>query len=161
MKLSSPQKNAPTTARNIKKVAIVYSTFNSIIGDKLLNGALTKLHNLEISSEKITIIKVPGALEIPFAVNLLLSKSKFDAVITLGIVIRGETPHFDLVAGQCYQGLMNLNLKFATPVIFGVITANTVQQAIDRAETAKMNKGAEFAETALFMAGLTKTFNKS
>ncbi len=161
MKLSSSKKNPPLTARNVKKIAIVFSTFNSIIGDKLLKGTIQKLQGLKIPLAKIKVVQVPGALEIPFAVNRLLAKSKFDAIITLGIVIKGETPHFDLVAGQCYQGLMQLNLKSATPIIFGVITANTVQQAVDRAETSKMNKGAEFAETAVFMANLSKALNKS
>jgi 6,7-dimethyl-8-ribityllumazine synthase len=142
------------------KICIVFSTFNDVIGGQLLTNTIEALVQSGVCGKNIEIIKVPGALEIPFTVKNCTKLKLFHAVITLGIVIKGDTPHFDLVANESYRGIMQLNLTSNTPIIFGIITANNKKQATDRALRQKLNKGAEFAETAIKMANLVKFINR-
>jgi|SRR5690554_132955 len=135
-----------------KKVAIAVSRFNSFIVDKLLEGAVDSLERIgQISSKDITIVRVPGAYELPITAKKLAQSGKFDAVIAIGAVIRGGTPHFDFVAGQANTGLAQVAMETGIPVAFGVITTDTDEQAIDRAGVKHGNKGAEAALSALEM----------
>ena len=142
------------------KICIIFSTFNDIIGSHLLTNTKNALVQYGVLSKDIEIIKVPGALEIPFAAKECINSGKYHAIITLGIVIKGDTPHFDLVANESYRGIMHLNITSDIPVIFGIITANNKKQAEDRALKDKLNKGPEFAEAAIVMANLVKSFKK-
>ncbi|MCO4322686.1 6,7-dimethyl-8-ribityllumazine synthase [Aliidiomarina quisquiliarum] len=135
-----------------KKVAIAVSRFNSFIVDKLLEGAVDSLVRIgQIASNDITIVRVPGAYELPITAKKLAQTGKFDAVIAIGAVIRGGTPHFDFVAGQANTGLAQVAMETGVPVAFGVITTDTDEQAIDRAGVKHGNKGAEAALSALEM----------
>ncbi len=135
-----------------KKVAIAVSRFNSFIVDKLLEGAVDALVRIgQISTDDITIVRVPGAYELPITAKKLALTGKFDAVIAIGAVIRGGTPHFDFVAGQANTGLAQVAMETGIPVAFGVITTDTDEQAIDRAGVKHGNKGAEAALSALEM----------
>ena len=137
------------------KFAIVAARFNGFIVDSLVAGAIDALTRHGVNAADITLIKVPGCFELPLAVQRVASgKTKYAAVIALGAVIRGSTPHFDYVAGQCAAGLARLNLELATPVAFGVLTTDSIEQAIERAGTKAGNKGADAALTALEMANL-------
>ena len=142
---------------NIKpaiQVAIVQSEFNRSVVDRLFAGATRALAAANVMDDAITVVKVPGAFEIATAVRALLNTGKYDAVITLGAVIRGETPHFDYICQQCAHGISQLALEFSTPVIFGVLTVDTFGQALVRSgdeESNKSNKGAEAANAALAM----------
>ncbi|NOZ12707.1 MAG: 6,7-dimethyl-8-ribityllumazine synthase [Acidobacteria bacterium] len=134
--------------------AIVVSRFNDFISSKLLDGALDCLNRHHCESENIAVIWVPGSFEIPLAAKRLCESGGYDAVICLGAVIRGETPHFDYVAAEVTKGIANVSLSSNSPVIFGVITADTVEQAIDRAGTKAGNKGWSAALSAIEMADL-------
>lgn len=135
-----------------KKVAIAVSRFNSFIVDKLLEGAVDALERIgQVSTNDITIVRVPGAYELPLTAKKLAETGKFDAVLAIGAVIRGGTPHFDFVAGQANSGLAQVALDTGVPVAFGVITTDTDEQAIDRAGVKHGNKGAEAALSALEM----------
>lgn len=135
-----------------KKVAITVSRFNSFIVDKLLEGAVDALVRIgQISTDDITIVRVPGAYELPITAKKLALTGKFDAIIAIGAVIRGGTPHFDFVAGQANTGLAQVAMETGIPVAFGVITTDTDEQAIDRAGVKHGNKGAEAALSALEM----------
>ncbi len=133
------------------KIAIVASRFNSFIVDRLQQGALKCLENNNVSSDAITLIKVPGAFEIPVAVEAIIDKNEFDAVITLGAIIKGETPHFDYIANECTHGISQLAMNSGIPVIFGVLTVDNTDQAMDRAGDEESNKGYEAASAALEM----------
>jgi 6,7-dimethyl-8-ribityllumazine synthase len=135
---------------------IVISRFNNFIGDRLLDGAIDTLKRHGADLERITVVRVPGAFEIPLAAKLLAESGKVDAVITLGAVIKGATAHFDYVAGPLASGLANLALESSVPVIFGVLTTETIEQAVERAGTKAGNKGAECAAAAIEMANLLK-----
>ena len=141
------------------KVAIVASRFNSFIVDRLYDGAIKSLNNHSVDNENITVVKVPGAFEIPVAVKNLLDQDKFDAVITLGAVIRGETPHFDYICNECSHGISLLAMNSGTPVIFGVLTVDNTEQAMDRAGDEASNKGYEAASAALEMISVIKQIN--
>jgi len=133
-----------------KKFAIVVSRFNSFVVERLLEGALDALkRHGDVADSDITIVKVPGAYELPIAAKRLAQKGEFDAIIALGAVIRGGTPHFDFVAGECNKGLAQVAMEFTLPVAFGVITTDTIEQAIDRAGVKVGNKGAEAALSAI------------
>jgi len=132
-------------------VAIVISKYNSYIVDKLLRGCMDVLHASGIEDSAITQVKVPGAYEIPVVAAELAGQGDFDVIITLGAIIRGETPHFDFIAEACTMSVARVALDFSLPVIFGVLTVNTAQQAIDRAGERESNKGAEAALTAVQM----------
>ncbi len=141
------------------KMAIVVGRFNEFITGKLLEGCLNTLSRHGVSKEDIYVVWVPGAFEIPFAATKLVDTAKFDAVICLGAVIRGNTPHFDYVAGESAKGIGNLNQEGLTPVIYGVLTTDTIEQAIERAGTKAGNKGSDAAVYAIEMANLSKTLD--
>ena len=133
---------------------IVVARFNSFIVDRLLDGALDTLKKHGVQERDITIVKVPGAYELPLAVKKMAMTETFDAVIALGAVIRGGTPHFEYVAGECVKGLSQVSLDSMIPVAFGVLTVDTIEQAIERAGTKAGNKGSEAAITAVEMLSL-------
>ena len=139
-----------------KKFAIIVSRFNEFITNKLLNGALDCLGRHEVDENNIDIIWTPGAFEIPVVAKRVSKSGKYDAVIALGAVIRGATPHFEYVASEVAKGIAHVNLSFETPVIFGIITADTIEQAIERAGTKSGNKGRDAALSAIEMANLLK-----
>ncbi|RKQ63764.1 6,7-dimethyl-8-ribityllumazine synthase [Thermovibrio guaymasensis] len=137
------------------KFAIVVSRFNSFITERLLEGALDCLVRHGCSKDNIEIFKIPGAFEIPLVAKKLAERD-YDAVIALGAVIRGETPHFDYVAAEVSKGVASVSLETGKPVIFGVLTTDTVEQAIDRAGAKAGNKGWEAALAAIEMVNLLK-----
>jgi len=139
------------------KVAIVVSRFNSFIVDSLVSGALDTLVRVGgMSEDDVTLVRVPGAVELPVATQKVAAKGEFDAIITLGAVIRGGTPHFEFVAGECNKGLAQVAMQYAIPVAFGVLTTDTIEQAIERAGTKAGNKGAEAALSALEMINVMR-----
>jgi len=138
-----------------KKFAIVVSRFNSFIVESLLEGAIDALkRHGEVADEDITVIRVPGAYELPVAAKRIAQKGGYDAIIAIGAVIRGGTPHFDFVAGECNKGLAQVAMEFTLPVAFGVITTDSIEQSIERAGTKMGNKGAEAALSALEMVNV-------
>jgi len=139
-----------------KRFAIVVGRFNDFISEKLVSGALDALIRSGASDENIDIVKVPGAFEIPLAAKKLAQK-KYDAVICLGAVIRGATPHFDYVSAEVSKGIATVSLDSEVPVIFGVITTDTIEQAIERAGTKAGNKGWSAAIAAIEMANLMES----
>lgn len=136
--------------------AIVVACFNSFIVERLLAGAIEALHKHGVQEKDIIIVKVPGAFELPLAVKKLVANGKYDAVIALGAVIRGGTPHFEYVAGECVKGISQVGLESNIPVAFGVLTVDTIEQAIERAGTKAGNKGAEAAITAIEMVSVLR-----
>jgi 6,7-dimethyl-8-ribityllumazine synthase len=138
------------------RFAIVVSRFNSFITERLISGALDALHRSGASDDNVEVVRVPGSWEMPVAVSALLQQKRHDAIICLGAVIRGETPHFDYVAGEAAKGLAQTSLAMGVPVAFGVLTTNTLDQAIDRAGAKGGNKGFEAAMTAIEMANLLR-----
>ena len=139
---------------NDKKYAIVVARFNHFITDRLLEGCLDTLKRHEVKDEEISIVRVPGAFEIPLAAKKLVKKEDVDAVICLGAVIRGDTPHFDYVCAEVSKGVAHVGLEIEKPVIFGVVTTDNVDQAVQRAGVKSGNKGAEAAISAIEMANL-------
>jgi 6,7-dimethyl-8-ribityllumazine synthase len=138
-----------------KKFAIVVSRFNHFVVDSLLEGAVDALERHgEVNSDDITVVYVPGAYELPVAAKKIAKSGKFDAIIAIGAVIRGGTPHFDFVAGECNKGLASVSLEYDIPVAFGVITTDTIEQAIERSGTKAGNKGGEAALGALEMVNV-------
>ncbi len=135
---------------------IVVSRFNSEITEGLLRGAMRALIASEISENDITIIEVPGAFEIPFALDILASSKKYDALIALGCVIKGETAHFEYISDSAMRGISLVGHKYGTPVSCGVLTTYTEEQAIARSGDNEENKGSEAAFTAIEMVNLTK-----
>ena len=145
-----------------KKFAIVVSRFNSFVVESLLEGAVDTLDRLgEVGSDDITVIRVPGAYELPVAAQKIAQSNKFDAIIALGAVIRGGTPHFDFVAGECNKGLAQVSLEHNIPVSFGVITTDSIEQAIERSGTKAGNKGAEAAMGALEMVNVMDAIDEA
>ncbi len=142
------------------KFAIVVSRFNSFITERLLEGAVDCIVRHGGKKEDITVVKTPGAFELPLVSKKLAESGKFDAIIALGAVIRGETPHFDYVAAEVSKGIANVSLGTGVPVIFGVLTTDTVEQAIDRAGTKAGNKGWEAALAAIEVANLLGEIEK-
>ena len=138
------------------KFGIILSRYNDNMGTELLKNTTETLLQLGTKEKNIELFRVPGALEIPITANLLVLEKKYDAIIALGIIIRGETPHFELVSRECYRGLMDISLCGDTPIIFGVLTVNNPKQAINRVSKNKMNKGREFARAAVEMAKLIR-----
>ncbi len=138
------------------KVAIVVSRFNEFITSKLLGGALDTLVRHGTDEASIEVIWVPGSFEIPLAAQKLTDLGKFDAIICLGAVIRGQTPHFEYIASEVAKGVAQVAMKSGVPTIFGVITSDTLEQAIERAGTKSGNKGADAALSAIEMANLFK-----
>ncbi|EQC01366.1 6,7-dimethyl-8-ribityllumazine synthase [Photorhabdus temperata] len=137
------------------RVAIAIARFNNFINDNLLEGAVDALERIgQVASENITVVWVPGAYELPLTVKTLVETQKYDAVVALGTVIRGGTAHFEYVAGECSSGLSNVAMTSKIPVAFGVLTTESIEQAIERAGTKAGNKGAEAALTALEMVNV-------
>ena len=138
-----------------KKFAIVISRFNDFIGSSLLEGAVDELKRVGgVKEEDITVVYVPGAVELPLAAKRLAMKKEHDAIIALGVIIRGGTPHFDLVANESNKGLASVSLDYDIPVAFGVLTTESIEQAIERAGTKMGNKGGEAALGALEMVNV-------
>ncbi|KOO50539.1 6,7-dimethyl-8-ribityllumazine synthase [Priestia koreensis] len=138
------------------KVAIVVGRFNEFITSKLLGGAQDALKRHGVEEENVDVAWVPGAFEIPLVAKKLAETKKYDAVITLGTVIRGATPHFDYVCNEVAKGVSSLTLQTGIPIIFGVLTTENIEQAIERAGTKAGNKGWEAAAAAIEMANLTR-----
>jgi 6,7-dimethyl-8-ribityllumazine synthase len=137
------------------KFAIVISRFNSFINESLLSGALDTLkRHGQVADEHITIVRCPGAVELPLVAQRVAKTGQFDAIIALGAVIRGGTPHFDYVCNECNKGLAQVALEYSLPVAFGVLTVDTIDQAIERAGTKAGNKGEEAALSALEMVNV-------
>jgi 6,7-dimethyl-8-ribityllumazine synthase len=134
------------------RFAIVVSRFNSFVTDPLLAGALETLEQRGADVKLVDVVRVPGAWELPIAVRAIAARKRHDAIICLGAVIRGDTPHFDYVAGEAARGIADASAESGVPVAFGVLTTDTVQQAIDRAGGKSGNKGADAAMTAIEMA---------
>ncbi|MCH4158442.1 MAG: 6,7-dimethyl-8-ribityllumazine synthase [Acidaminococcaceae bacterium] len=143
------------TAKNMK-VAIVVARFNEFITSKLLGGALDCLTRHEAEDKNITVAWVPGAFEIPLAAQTLAATKKYDAVICLGAVIRGATPHFDYVCAEASKGVAQVALQQQVPVAFGILTTDTIQQAVERAGTKSGNKGTDAAMSAMEMVNLLR-----
>lgn len=143
------------SARDLR-VACVAARFNDFVVEPLLRGALDALNRHGVTDKQIEIIRVPGAFEIPIVARKLALSRRYDALIALGAVIRGETPHFDYVAGECASGLARIALESAIPIAFGVLTTDTVEQAMDRAGGKAGNKGADAALTAIEMVNLLR-----
>lgn len=139
------------------RVAVVVSRFNDFITGKLLEGCLDNLSRHGVARQDIYVFWVPGAFEVSFVATKLMNLEKFNAIICLGAVIRGNTPHFDYVAGESAKGIGQLNLKGQIPVVYGILTTDTLEQAIERAGTKAGNKGADAAVTAIEMATLSKS----
>ena len=140
-----------------KKFGIIVSRFNDFISDRLLGGALDALSRHGTKEENIDVIKVPGAFEIPLMAKEMATGKKYDAIICVGAVIRGSTPHFDYVSAEVSKGIAQVSLDSGTPVIFGVITTDTLEQAIERAGSKAGNKGWSAAVSAMEMANLMDT----
>lgn len=138
------------------KYAIIVGRFNEFIGGKLLDGALDALKRHGVDEKDISLIWVPGAFEIPLAAKRLATSNNYDAIICLGAVIRGATPHFDYVANEVSKGIANISIETGVPISFGVLTTDTIEQAIERAGTKAGNKGFDAANTAIEMVNLFK-----
>ena len=143
--------HTPLDGRGMR-IAIVAARFNDMISRSLVDGAHQRLLRLGVDDDAIDLIWVPGAYEIPAACAAVAETGEVDAVVALGAVIRGATPHFDYVAGKCAAGLQRVGLDTGVPAVFGVLTTDTIDQAIERAGTKAGNKGADAAETAIEMA---------
>jgi 6,7-dimethyl-8-ribityllumazine synthase len=141
---------------NGARFGIVAGRFNSYIVDALVKGAVDTLLRHGTDENDIEIVHVPGAFEIPLAAQRMADAKRFDAIITLGAVIRGATPHFDYVAGECAKGITSVSLKYDIPVAFGVLTVDTIEQAIERAGTKAGNKGVDAAMSAIEMVNLLR-----
>jgi len=137
-------------------ITIVVARFNELVVDSLLKGALDALKRHGVQDSNVTIVKVPGAFELPLAAKKAAEQEGCDAVIVLGAVIRGGTPHFDYVAGQAASGIAQVGLDANKPVIFGVLTTDSIEQAIERSGTKAGNKGADAAVTAIEMISLLR-----
>jgi 6,7-dimethyl-8-ribityllumazine synthase len=138
------------------KYAVVVSRFNYFITEKLLDGAIDALSRTGATDNEIEVFKVPGSFEIPLVVKRLAQKKKFDAIICLGSIIRGETPHFDYIASEVSKGIAMLNLEYTIPISFGIITADNTDQAIERAGNKMGNKGFQAAQSAVELLNLFK-----
>ncbi|MFQ5793512.1 MAG: 6,7-dimethyl-8-ribityllumazine synthase [Candidatus Bipolaricaulia bacterium] len=142
------------------KIGIVVSRFNELITEKLLSGAVDRLTRSGVREEDIDVAWVPGSFELPKVVKTLAESGRYDGIISLGAVIRGGTPHFEYIATMVSTGLATLNLEYDTPIAFGVLTTDTVEQAIERAGTKHGNKGTEAAESVLEMVNLLKQLKR-
>jgi 6,7-dimethyl-8-ribityllumazine synthase len=138
------------------RFCLVAARFNSFIVESLVDGAVDTLKRHGANEEEITLVRVPGAFEMPVVLEKLAAKGEYDAIIALGAVIRGGTPHFDYVAGECVKGMAQVSLKHGVPVAFGVLTVDTIEQAIERAGTKAGNKGAEATLSAIEMVNLLR-----
>ncbi len=135
---------------------LVVARFNSFVVEHLLEGAIDTLKRHGATDEEITIVRVPGAFEMPVVLDKLAKKGTYDAIVALGAVIRGGTPHFDFVAGECVKGMAQVSLQQGVPIAFGVLTVDTIEQAIERSGTKAGNKGGEAALSAIEMVNVLK-----
>jgi len=147
------------SARGLK-VALVVSRFNSFLTERLLEGALDALRRHGAEDEHLVIVRTPGAFELPLAARKLAESGRYDAIVALGAVIRGATPHFDYVAGEVTKGLAQVTLTSGLPVAFGVLTCDTIEQAVERAGTKAGNKGFDAAISAMEMASLLQALDR-
>lgn len=138
------------------RFAIIVSRFNSFIGERLLEGALDALHRHGTEPTAVTTVRVPGAFEIPLVAKRLAATGEYDALICLGAVIRGATPHFDYVASEVSKGIATVSLESGLPIAFGILTTETIEQAIERAGTKAGNKGFDAAVSVIEMVNLLK-----
>ncbi len=144
-------------ASDSDKFCIILARFNDFIGSKLLSGAIDELKRHGAKEDNIDIVRVPGAFEIPVIAQKFASTKKYNAIITLGAVIKGATPHFEYVSNEVAKGVAQVSLNTGVPVTFGVLTTDNIEQAIERAGTKAGNKGSDAARTAIEMANLIKT----
>ena len=138
------------------RFAIVASRFNNFIVDSLIAGAIDTLRRHGVKDTSIDLVRVPGAFEMPLAAQRLAASSRYDGIIALGAVIRGSTPHFDYVAGECTKGLATVSLQHSIPIGFGVLTTDTIEQAVERAGTKAGNKGVDATRSVLEMVSLLR-----
>ena len=138
------------------RVALLVARFNSFVVESLLAGAVDCLKRHGADAQDMTVVRVPGAFEMPLVAKQLAASKKYDAIIALGAVIRGGTPHFEYVAGECTKGLASVGMEYNIPVAFGVLTVDSIEQAIERAGTKAGNKGVEAAMSAIEMIDLLK-----
>lgn len=146
-------------AQENDKFCIIISRFNDFIGSKLLEGALDTFKRLGVKDENIDIIWVPGAFEIPLSAKCAAETKKYSAIVTLGAIIKGATSHYDYVCAELSKGIASVSLNSGIPVLFGVLTTDNIEQAIERAGTKAGNKGAQCAQSAIEMANLIKKIN--
>lgn len=142
------------------RFAVVATRWNGFIVESLVSGALDALRRQGVSDDAITLVRVPGAYELPLVVDRLASSESYDAIVALGCVIRGSTPHFDYVAGESAKGIAQASLEHGVPVAFGVLTTESIEQAIERAGTKAGNKGAEAATVAIEMVDLLRQLDE-
>jgi 6,7-dimethyl-8-ribityllumazine synthase len=138
------------------KIGVVVSRFNELLSSRLLSGAMDGLTRHDVNESDVDVAWVPGAFEIPFVAKKMAESGRYDAVLALGVVIRGGTPHFEYVAAEVSKGVAKASLDTGVPVVFGVITADTIEQAVERAGTKSGNKGWSAAESAIEMANLVR-----
>jgi len=143
------------------RFCMVVSRFNSFVVENLLVGAIDALRRHGAEDADLTIVRIPGAFEMPVTIERIAATGGYDAIIAIGAVIRGGTPHFDYVAGECVKGMAQVSLKHGVPVSFGVLTVDTIEQAIERAGTKAGNKGADAAMSALEMVNLLRQLGKA
>jgi len=139
-----------------ERFCIIAARFNDTIVDRLVEGAIDTLRRHGADDTQFEIVRVPGAMEIPLAAQMVAKTRQFDGIVALGVVIRGATPHFDYVCGECASGLTRVSLEFDTPVGFGVLTTDTIEQALERSGTKAGNKGADAALTTMEMVSLKR-----
>jgi 6,7-dimethyl-8-ribityllumazine synthase len=139
------------------RFCVVVTRWNSFIVDSLEAGAIDTLKRHGAKDEDITLVRLPGAFEMPLVLEKIASKGGYDAIVALGAVIRGGTPHFEYVAGECVKGMAQVTLKHGVPIAFGVLTVDTIEQAIERAGTKAGNKGGEAAASAIEMVNLLRS----
>ena len=135
---------------------LVAARFNSFVVESLVEGAVDALKRHGAAEEDITLVRLPGAFEMPVVLEKIAAKGEYDAIVALGAVIRGGTPHFDYVAGECVKGISHVSLQHAVPIAFGVLTVDSIEQAIERSGTKAGNKGAEAALSAVEMVNLLR-----
>lgn len=138
------------------KFCIVVSRFNDFIGKKLLDGAIDTFKRLNVKEENIDVVYVPGAFEIPLSAKVLAQSNKYCAIVALGAIIKGSTSHYDYVCAELSKGIASVSMETKTPVLFGVLTCDTIEQAIERAGTKAGNKGSQCAQSAIEMSNLLK-----
>ena len=160
MKKEQPEIDNKSNNADEFRFAVVVSRWNSSFTDRLRNGAIDALRECGATEEAVQVFQVPGAFELPLACLKAAESGRFDAVIALGVVIRGDTPHFDYVAGQCASGIMKAGMTTGIPVLFGVLTADTAEQALDRCGERSNNKGYEAAMAAIEVANLYRNMAK-
>ena len=152
--MTAAEISATEASASGRSVAIVAARFNDLIVASLLKGARERWIERGGASEELLVVRVPGAFELPVVARRLAGSGRYDAIVALGCVIRGDTPHFEYVAGECARGLQLVSLETGVPVIFGVLTVETLEQALERAAVSAGNKGGESMEGALEMAAL-------